>query len=937
MRADIEPTITASEIDPGELTATWTFDYPDAFNTTETVIANSEAVLKTYDYQWNQSTQNDFTQGDLDNIVVTQKPFVKRVYSDDFESGSWGWVHGILDTGKDHWELGHVSYIPGFIGPRDSGSFVWGTKLDGKYDDDTGVPSDCFLQSPSIDLSDSEETKMTFWHYYDFENETVWNDGGRVEISVDNGVSWIPKFPFGGGYPDIIVSEDNRLHGEWCFVGNSTAWIQETFDLSSYDGKESLKIRFHFATDGVISAYGWYIDEIEITSTTYGDGELELTPRSVEIGVESANSIQRPPFETVIDINNPANVDGVLTEWWVHITSTTLNAKGKMKIFRPKGDKIVFVNETGFVDISVGRNEFTCYIEIRAGDYIGWYGEDASIYAKSEGVAYSMPQDISQNHSMSNWTKTTLTNTYSIGARGASRFPVGTIISQPFDAESPAMWEEIRWSETLPVDEVDIFIQTRSGNSSDPDDGTWNPWSSQLSNPNSSSIRSSDAQYIQFKATLSTTKQPFTPTLSSVSVLYGKYSTYGDIETSDFVPEFVVQWQDFTVDESHNELIQEIDYFYSIDSGENWDSVPDDGDLRFVSVLEGKIRFKMNLSTGDTTLSPIIREMGISYTSNRPDMGLYIASDKETAKPGDMVSFSIFYENMGESNAQGVSIALELDDNLTYRGDNSIVQPTVEEGNVIRWDFLSLEPPLNRTLLVDTKVKDDINKETVIVVRAVLNYSDIGGNQYDKVFSNVIVINIKISQAWYSDYLYVSAVIIVILIAAMILVFRRYKSLRDSEIKINYKDVGNGIGYLVMEENPTISYGIFSDLIDEGHSGLCITRTFPQRVKASYYFEGVSILWLSRSRDKNSILPTNLGGVLNYVKDFMEENENPVILLDGLEYLMVHNDFQRVLKLVHGLNELVAIYDAKLLMPLNPLTMDVDKVALFKRDSKILG
>jgi hypothetical protein len=171
----------------------------------------------------------------------------------------------------------------------------------------------------------------------------------------------------------------------------------------------------------------------------------------------------------------------------------------------------------------------------------------------------------------------------------------------------------------------------------------------------------------------------------------------------------------------------------------------------------------------------------------------------------------------------------------------------------------------------------------------------------------------------------------------VVLIYLRYKAIKETEVKFGAEDVDSGIGYLVMEENPSISYGIFSELIDEGYNGLCITRTFPSRVKANYYFEGVSILWLSRARNKDSILPTNLSGVLSNVKDFMEQNENPVILLDGLEYLMVHNDFQKVLKLVHGLNELSAIYDSKLLMPLNPLTMDVDKIALLKRDLRILG
>ena len=208
---------------------------------------------------------------------------------------------------------------------------------------------------------------------------------------------------------------------------------------------------------------------------------------------------------------------------------------------------------------------------------------------------------------------------------------------------------------------------------------------------------------------------------------------------------------------------------------------------------------------------------------------------------------------------------------------------------------------------------------------------------YIQVVSNVITVEIKISQDLFADYLSLGAIIAAILVITLVLIYSRYRAIRKTEVNIEAEDVDSGIGYLVMEENPTISYGIFSDFIDEGHDGLCITRTYPSRVKANYYFEGVSILWLSRTRDKDSILPTNLSGVLSHVKDFMEQNENPEILLDGLEYIMVHNDFQKVLKLVHGINELSAIYDARLLIPLNPLTMDVDKIALLKRDLNILG
>jgi archaellum biogenesis ATPase FlaH len=77
--------------------------------------------------------------------------------------------------------------------------------------------------------------------------------------------------------------------------------------------------------------------------------------------------------------------------------------------------------------------------------------------------------------------------------------------------------------------------------------------------------------------------------------------------------------------------------------------------------------------------------------------------------------------------------------------------------------------------------------------------------------------------------------------------------------------------------------------------------------------------------------------VAQNVKDFMEANEDSVILFDGLEYLMVHNDFEKVLKLVHALNEYTAINNTRLLIPLNPYTLEKDKLAFLKRDLKVVG
>jgi uncharacterized repeat protein (TIGR01451 family) len=915
----------------------WTFGEPDYFNATETTIDDNEVVLRSYNYNWNQTSKKDFDKGEKDNVAVSQRSIIEGMRSWDFESGEEGWEHGINTGGMDEWQHGNVSDIPEFIGPHDSGSYLWGTNLGGKYDDNVGTARDYFLKSPNIDLTEYENIEMSFWHYYDFEDDSNYNDGGIIEVSIDNGENWEQIDPK-TGYTGTIEDPNNPLHPSWCFAGNSTKWEVARFDLSNYAGNQNFSVRFRFATNGDVSDYGWYIDDIEITSTTSSDGEVELMPRNIGIGTGDVNIIERPAGETVIDTNNPANVDALLTEWTVNIVNITPPARGIMKIFRMVGGEFIFVAQTEPEDIITGENTFDCEIEVKAGDYIGWYGENAKIFVNSEGSAYNMSGNISEDFPISSWTP--IGYTFSIKAEGLSKHSVGILTSQVFDAGSSAIWEQIRWGEDFPILEVDIVLQTRTGNSSNTTHSSWSDWSSPLSENTGSAINRPNARYIQFKATLTTSRQPYTPSLSDTSIFYRKYSPHGEVETKDLMPGvthlplggMVVQWLDFSADVVPNG--QYIGYYYSLDSGETWQSIPENYDLTSVSVLEGKIRLKITLSTEDTTISPVVEQMDLTYSSATPDMGLFVETDKNDVKPGDTISYTIFYDNKGKGDAKDVIITLELDVNVSYIGeDNSPVPSTIEEGNIRKWHF-DIVNPGNRSFFVYAKVKE-LREDASISTLAVLNYSDLGGHHYPNVNSTGSTIKVMVEQ----DLLpyYIALGVIIIIISFALLAWHRYRVLREAEKIILIENMEKGIGYLIMEENPSKSYGVFSDLIDEGYSGLCITRTFPGRVISNYSFEGVSILWLSRTRDENSILPTNLSALLRSAKDFLEANKEVVILLDGLEYLMVHNDFQRVLKMVHGLNELTAIHDARLIMPLNPVALDKEKLAILKRDLKMLG
>ncbi len=128
-----------------------------------------------------------------------------------------------------------------------------------------------------------------------------------------------------------------------------------------------------------------------------------------------------------------------------------------------------------------------------------------------------------------------------------------------------------------------------------------------------------------------------------------------------------------------------------------------------------------------------------------------------------------------------------------------------------------------------------------------------------------------------------------------------------------------GYTYAVLERDASQAFEIFKDFVTHGTQGLCITRRAPKAVMTEYGLERTPILWLSRvATEKNAVRPSPPEKVALAVEHFIEVSEHPVVLLDGLEYLVSHNDFGSVLALVHDLNESVAMREAILLIPFDP-------------------
>jgi hypothetical protein len=146
-------------------------------------------------------------------------------------------------------------------------------------------------------------------------------------------------------------------------------------------------------------------------------------------------------------------------------------------------------------------------------------------------------------------------------------------------------------------------------------------------------------------------------------------------------------------------------------------------------------------------------------------------------------------------------------------------------------------------------------------------------------------------------------------------------------------NLDRGIGYIIVESKPDHSFEIFRDLVTHGAQGLCITRQPPKNVVAAYGLEKTPILWLSRvANQKNCLRPSPPENIAMAVEHFISLGQDSVVLIDGLEYLIAHNDFHSVLALLHDLNENVSLSNSILLIPLDPNALGEKEFALLRRD-----
>jgi hypothetical protein len=141
-----------------------------------------------------------------------------------------------------------------------------------------------------------------------------------------------------------------------------------------------------------------------------------------------------------------------------------------------------------------------------------------------------------------------------------------------------------------------------------------------------------------------------------------------------------------------------------------------------------------------------------------------------------------------------------------------------------------------------------------------------------------------------------------------------------------------GTSYLRPDEKADRAFQILSSEIARGSKALVIARLYPDEVRRRYGLRDVPVLWLSRGYGKETVNPTNLGALVQDIERFMSGKEESVVLLDGLEYLLIQNDPQKVVKFVQVLVDSASVHHSKLLISFDVKSVNEAVRALLTRD-----
>jgi hypothetical protein len=151
-------------------------------------------------------------------------------------------------------------------------------------------------------------------------------------------------------------------------------------------------------------------------------------------------------------------------------------------------------------------------------------------------------------------------------------------------------------------------------------------------------------------------------------------------------------------------------------------------------------------------------------------------------------------------------------------------------------------------------------------------------------------------------------------------------------------ELRRGACYIIEDATPEVGYRLFAHLLPDFGSGFCISRLHPEKVRKRLGPARVRLGWLAEAPGDDHFSANAMASLAKAIQAFVQEHSSSgLVLIDGLEYVILHNGFQPTLiAFVEHLNEFVMGTQAIILIAFRPQTLDPRELALLERNLQVL-
>jgi PAS domain S-box-containing protein len=145
------------------------------------------------------------------------------------------------------------------------------------------------------------------------------------------------------------------------------------------------------------------------------------------------------------------------------------------------------------------------------------------------------------------------------------------------------------------------------------------------------------------------------------------------------------------------------------------------------------------------------------------------------------------------------------------------------------------------------------------------------------------------------------------------------------------------VGIIYITKNDvSFAYEVFSKFVSAGFQGLCVTREQPSKLRKRLGLEKTPIIWLAGESSPNEQTIGSMQDLSITLGDFLQKAKQPILLLDGFEYLIANNTFESFLKFLQIIRGRVQNHNAIVIAPVLEKAFEPRTLALIERETTTL-